>query len=274
MRVLPSLFSLYIRSSLHVSVAISALTLFTAQRFGLAIPVGYYTALFFGSVVGYNVIKNLAEPWKFPPRKSFRSGVVFRLSVICLLAAILSLVILEWPHRILLCLTAVLSCLYAIPVFPGFRNLRSFGLLKIIIVGLVWTMLSYVNPLFPFDLLSPTDLFILGIQRFIWMMLLMIPFEIRDMAVDPPQLKTLPKRIGIKGAHTLGWIGVVLLMLMSVYCFKGTPKFLLLDFLIFASTGVAIQLSSSKQSFYYAAFWIESIPIWSCLLQFIILKIL
>jgi hypothetical protein len=248
------------------------LTLFTAKRFGLAIPVGYYTALFFGSVVGYNVIKNLAEPWKFPPRKSFRSGVVFRLSVICLLAAILSLVILEWPHRILLCLTAVLSCLYAIPVFPGFRNLRSFGLLKIIIVGLVWTMLSYVNPLFPFDLLSPTDLFILGIQRFIWMMLLMIPFEIRDMAVDPPQLQTLPKRIGIKGTRHLGWMGVMLLILLSMYCFWESPRLVLLDFLLFMVTGFGIQFSSPKQSRYYASFWIESIPVWGFLLQILILK--
>ena len=164
--------------------------------------------------------------------------------------------------------------LYAVPIFPGMQNFRNYGLLKIGIVGAVWTSLTYLVPICIAGSLFNIDSVLGGMQRMLWMLLLMLPFEMRDLKVDPPQIKTLPRRLGLTGTKRIGWAGACLFFLLGLYANVNSPPLLLVDGFAALFTGLAIQFSTTNQGPYYASFWVESIPIAAAGFQFALLRIM
>ncbi len=99
------------------------------------------------------------------------------------------------------------------------------------------------------------------LQRFLFVFVLTLPFEIRDLQYDLTNLRTLPQRLGIRKTK---FFGIVLLVLsMSLELFKDVinePHFL--SFIIVCLlAGSALIVSGKKQSGYFASFYVESIPI-------------
>ena len=58
-----------------------------------------------------------------------------------------------------------------------------------------------------------SDVWILLLQRFVFVVVLILPFEIRDLSVDDKILGTLPQRIGVKNTKLYG------LLLLMVFFF-------------------------------------------------------
>lgn len=103
------------------------------------------------------------------------------------------------------CLLAVLSFAYSIPILPFFRQqrLKDIGWLKGFLLAAVWTLVTAVLPIayyhqsalnYPFECLL----------RFIFMLLLCLAFDIRDMKVDQEQgIYTMPSRLGLVNTYAL-----------------------------------------------------------------------
>ena len=260
MRFYHAVFRFYVTGSIHVAATLLALLYYTEWLAGVPVRPEYYGALFFGGIAGYNCLKYGAEPWKYRPKKGSRIRLLFALSLVSLLVGLYFLALLDMRYWWMGAACAAVAALYALPLFPGFRSLRSFGLLKVPLVALVWVAATVWIPVWGAGRALGWDLGVESAQRFLWVGLLMLPFEIRDLDSDPPAIRTLPRRLGIRGTRRLGWVGAFLLLITVALKDSPTAAEWVSKGLAALLTGLAIQFSSREQRPYYASFWVEGIP--------------
>ena len=107
---------------------------------------------------------------------------------------------------IILFFTLLLVLLYCLPL-PGFRwNFRGFKGLKIHLVALSWVLTTVFLPLSIYGLQSMTEFSLAyGLQRYIFVLVATLPFEIRDMKLDDPNLSTWPQMLGGVKKKPDGW---------------------------------------------------------------------
>jgi hypothetical protein len=90
---------------------------------------------------------------------------------------------------------------------------------------------------------------------------LTIPFEIRDLKYDTSALGTLPQRIGVNASK---WLAVIFMYFgFTLDLFKDDFSCAHIGAFAITAFFCALALWGSKrdQKRYYASFWVESIPI-------------
>ncbi|WP_130285724.1 hypothetical protein [Aquimarina brevivitae] len=187
---------------------------------------------------------------------------VIRLFTLLALLAALGLFFFLDPIIVLfLAPFALLTLLYVAPVFPKTTNLRNLAGVKIFIIALVWAGISVLVPAM-YTLLDFTDaLWLEFIQRFLLVVVIMLPFEIRDLPYDPRELKTIPQQFGVRKTKIIG--SLLLLFFVVLDIVKNTSE----SFEITSSIAIALVSgaflwgASTTQPRYYCAFWVESIPV-------------
>ena len=99
----------------------------------------------------------------------------------------------------------MLTLLYAIPFLSGFhKNLREVSYLKIVVVALVWSGFTVLIPVLDAGIEFSIQLVLVAIQRFLIVVVLILPFDIRDVKYDAISLQTIPKKIGVEKTKKLG----------------------------------------------------------------------
>jgi hypothetical protein len=157
-----------------------------------------------------------------------------------------------------------------VPILPKIANLRSLGLLKIILVGMVWAISTVVLPVIASEKALVWDVYIETFQRFVLVLILLVPFEIRDLKYDSPELKTLPQRFGSTNSKSLGAIGAVLFFFLSFLKDDVTLLDAIGKGILFLGLGAIMYVTKGNQTKYFASFWVESIPIaWLGVLWFL-----
>ncbi len=261
MKLLQKIFDYYIEASIHVALAIVSLSL--ANGFLLNIPISYELVffIFFGSVASYNFVKNGPDLLRL---KYFATGNPSNAVLLIGLAGVFTfyfgLLLPKRSYTVLVFLLVVML-LYTYPIAYRSKNLRSLGILKVILVAISWTTVTVYLPVVCNGSVWAWDLNIVALQTFLLVVSLMIPFEIRDMQFDPPDIRTIPRRIGVRGTKRLG----ILLMILSTFLlFLGDD----ISAMEIAARGVLLILVSfliwmtpMNNSKYYAAFWVEAAPI-------------
>jgi len=254
MRLLKQLLDFYIKSSLHVGVAVFSLVYVTAFSDDLCKHIVYPSCVFFGTVLGYNFLKYFYVFWK----GNFHSKKYFGILLISILAFAGFLFFFLWLKRSIQ--IHLLISGMAVLVYP---LLRKYGWLKLFLVSVVVT---YVTVFIPFQTVKflPLDFYLSLTQRFFILTSLLIPFEIMDSKTDLETLNTLPQIFGIKLTKIFGIVLVIPFMVLEF--FKSNPSFVVI--VIGIITVLFIQFTSLKRNQYYTSFWVESIPIlWLILLM-------
>ena len=254
-------FQWYIRGSIHVSLCLLALVGFSSAIFDTEVPEAYYLALFFGSIAGYNTIKYGLESGKHWRLVGGERRFVIVLSALSFGVGIYYLVQLPPGVWFLLLLAGLITALYAVPLKPGGANLRSYGFLKVVLVALVWTILSVWAPLWGLNNLANWDVGVESFQRILWVFLLMLPFEIRDLKTDPPQMKSIPQRLGLRATRNMAWAIAVLFALATGMKDSLAVGEYEVKTAVAVLMGLSIAFATEKQHRYYAAFWVEGIPL-------------
>ncbi len=167
----------------------------------------------------------------------------------------------------------LLSILYALPVLPKYKNLRSLGVLKIFIVALVWMGFTVILPLVDEGMQVKWDDVLLMMQRFLLVLALILPFEIRDMKFDAPEMRTVPQRLGVKGCLKFGYILTVLFFLLTFL--KDELSLAEVGSRCLAAVLMIFMLNSTRenQNRYFASFWVESIPIMMVMGYWLLLQV-
>lgn len=268
MRFLKQVFDFYLNASIHVALAVYSLVYITVLEFNLIEQrtVLYFT--FYASITGYNFVKYFGLA-KFHHRSlASRLKIIQLFSAICFLAMLYYAFYLDRTTLICILVFALTTFLYAIPFLPktifldNQQNLRSISGLKIYIIGLVWAGVTVILPLLnsKYDLWT-TDVMIAFVQRFLFVIVLIIPFEIRDLKYDSLKLATLPQRIGVKKTKVLGLLLLgVFFVLEFLKTDIGVGK-IAIRFTIVVLTILLLVFSKIDQKQYYSSFWVEGIPI-------------
>jgi len=278
MSLLKKLFDFYINASVHV--ALSAYALVRMTQFLFRIPddneVAYFA--FFGAIVGYNFVKyDFLVRIKRQQISLQLKGIVV-LSFMALCAAGFFFFKLQRTTQLTAFIPLVLTTLYALPFFPNRKNARNWAGVKIYIVALCWVGVTVFLPVLNSGTPMGLDLLIISIQRFILVFVLVLIFEIIDLAKDDPHLQTVPQQIGVRGTKNLGYSLLMVLFGLEVFNsnIHDNTQFqyflLLLKFIIAIVVALFLAFANEKRSKYYTSFWVESITIGWWLLVLLLQK--
>lgn len=255
MKFVAYLFRVYLKSSIHIALAVSSLLYISMKSHHLDYDKTLYEFSFFGTIIAYNFIKYSLEVKRYFINSKKVMIPLILVSAVAALGAILALLKLSYNQILLVLGMGILIYLYTIPFIPSLPNFRNLSRIKIFIVAAVWSGISCLLPLID---TSTSLLYLECIQRFIFVLVLMIPFEIRDLKYDEPNLKTLAQSLGIIGVKRLGYLLVLLWLLISVYLQHIS---IYLSVLVSLFLILALLYSTVDRKRVFTEFWVESIPI-------------
>lgn len=167
---------------------------------------------------------------------------------------------------------AFLSIFYAFPFIP-FKskklNLRQLPFAKIFLIAYVWASSTVVLPNLELNQnLINLDLWLSFLSRFLFILAITIPFDIRDFRVDKKmKIKTLPNLLGNSKVLKLAFICLLIYGILNVILYFKNWKIAFP--LIFSAilTGFLIWKNKHSKTEYYYAFVLDGLMI----LQFLLL---
>jgi hypothetical protein len=274
------LIDFFVESNIWVAISVVALLRITNIYFEI-VSNGFLQVFVFTSVIfGYNFIKHFTTQYLLGI-KLFMSNhsisFLFKcfnklknekkiILIINTLSIIISFVFffkLKSITQLLIVIPLLLSIFYTISF--GNKTLRNIEGLKIYVVGITWSIVTVLLPIKEFDLEFSEEVYLVFLQRFLFIIALILPFEIRDLSLDSMKLKTVPQKIGTQKTKIYGF--VLLLLFFSVEYFKFKPLFLT-SLTVLIVTLLFLLYSNERQSKYYSSFFVEGIPIfWYILLM-------
>ena len=264
----------YIYSNIHVALSVWSMSMITGRYFSIDTS---STSLFLAlsTFVSYNGIRFLKFKTELL-RKEINSWFSHHLKLLIGLILISIIKIIELVAQLSLVELGILfpfvafTMLYMIPIIKikgHSYSLRKIPRFKIFCISISWVGLVAFFPLAKSSLHIGFEEIIFFIQQFVFILVLTLPFDIRDMNFDPKELKTIPIVLGVYKTKLLA---IVLLLAMNIisFSFFNYREFIVMFFVSFL-LGVLVLNSRRKQSKYYASFWIEGIPILWLLLSYV-----
>ena len=272
MEHLKKVFEFYIYSNFHVSIAAFCLTKLTLLRYNVnenTIPF----FVFFATITSYNFIRfyniNTIQPlisvW-IKTHKKLLISLNF-ISVVFLLKLSLDL---NSKSYIILIPMALSTFFYSVPFLFQRKNLRSMTNLKLFLIIITWAGVTVLLPLKNAEIQFSNDVWLIFIQRVLFLFAIIIPFDIRDLDFDNPEIKTLPQTLGVKKSKIIGVVALFLFFMIELVRGLKTESTLLTTILIAVISMLFLIFSNKKQNQFYSSFWVESLPIVWFLLMFFI----
>ncbi|NJX14815.1 hypothetical protein [Tamlana crocina] len=267
MRVFKQLFDFYINASIHVALAVYALSFITIFQFKVPYDENVLCFIFYASITGYNFVKYFGVA-KFHHRslanwlKAIQIFSFFCFLLMCYYAW-------QLKQNTLLCIAVfgLITFFYAIPFLPKHffldkqQNLRSVSGLKIYLIALVWSGVTVFLPLINNEYPISWDVIVTAIQRFVFVVVLMLPFEIRDLAYDSLKLSTVPQKIGVYATKLLGLTLLLVMFFMEFLKDETSMSWILVLAFVSVVTSFFVVCSNKVRNKYYTAFWVEGLPI-------------
>lgn len=239
-----------------------ALVQVTFMKFGIFGQHYFLLFSFLGAVTAYNFVK-YSKVSKLYHRRLTKSmkGIRVLTIVSCILFIYLAKKV-SVEALIYMLPFSLLTVLYVAPVFPNKKNLRSLSGIKIFIIGVVWSGITVLVPLVHIRGDLNFDFLIEMIQRFLFIVVMMLPFEVRDLQYDDATLETIPQKIGVTRTKVFGSILLVVFLLLTVLKTDMLSSIEILSTIIITTISLLFLWGTEKkQSEYYCSFWVESIPI-------------
>ncbi len=261
MKSLKNAFDLYINSSIHVAFAVTAFALISILQHDLPINRDLLLFIFFGAITGYNFVKysGIAQLHHLSLTKNLRLIQVF--SLLCFFALLYFTLQLSLRTMVAAGILGLLTMFYAVPVMGKNRNLRSLSGMKIFIIGLVWAGTTVIIPSVEAKNILGIHLLVDFLQRLMLVIILTLPFEIRDLKFDEPRLGTIPQILGVRKTKVLGTVLLGLIFFIELFQGSfGTAGFLSLSLIIIIA-GAMVWMATTNQNKYYSSFWVEAIPV-------------
>jgi hypothetical protein len=273
MKIFKQVLNFYVNSSIHVALAVYSLAWVSLIEFDVSYDETVLCFIFYASITGYNFVKYFGIAKFHHRRLAIWLKWIQVLSFICFCFMCFYAFKLQIKTLLWIAVFGVITFFYAMPFLPikpfeGFyQNLRNIGGLKVYIIALSWAGVTVFLPLIDNDYSISADVMLVALQRFLFILVLMLPFEIRDLQYDGLELATIPQKIGIKKTKVLG--GVILIFIAGLEFLKDAILLseTMVMLLVLVVTFVFVLFSKKNQRSYYSAFWVEAIPIlWLILL--------
>ncbi|MCP4053997.1 MAG: hypothetical protein GY739_13200 [Mesoflavibacter sp.] len=273
MKIVKQLFDFYVNSSIHVALSVYALSWITLIIFDLSYDENILYFNFYATITGYNFVKY------FGIAKWHHRSLARWLKVIQVFSFFSFLLMLFYAYRLetkvlfILAGLGVVTFLYAIPFLPKRmyldeqQNLRQISGLKVYIIAAVWAFTTVVLPILNNHQELTTKVWITVLQNFVFVLALMIPFEIRDLKFDSIKLATIPQQIGVKKTKILGVLLLLIFLGLNIFKEEIITHFLYKEVIMTFILMVFILFSSKNRNKYYTSFWVEALPVFWLMLM-------
>lgn len=274
MQGLKGVFNFYVSANIHVAFATYCLCRITMINFNLENQ-SIAFLVFFATILAYNFIrfvriKDLTIVRSHFIQNNGRSLLV--LNSISLIMVGLLLFSLSSNAILALIPFGVLTLFYALPLnlkMTSGLTLRGVVFLKLFLIGFIWAGVTVLLPVIDAQLALDKEVLIIFLQRFLLIVAITLPFDIRDLKYDKPEIKTLPQVLGVKKTKVLG----LFLLMLFISLEMSDPLSQKLSFKeeLFTAILALILLvrATEDQAKYYSSFFVESIPlVWYLLYLF------
>ncbi len=184
---------------------------------------------------------------------SLRNKGVHKILLVAGCALILiSLFSFQLHHFIILIVLGGIAFLYSFPVLPFAKGkrIKDYGLLKIITLALLWTLVTVWFPVSNMPVNTSIFLLVFG-KRFIFMFVLCLLFDMRDIEIDKREnIKTLAVILGKKKSYLTAYAGLFLFLVMSLfqYVYWGDARVFIAMIISAALTFLTIEFTKKTNS--------------------------
>ncbi len=269
MQIMKRLFDFYIFSNIHVAVGAFCFVKITLLSFGIS---ENETALFvfFSTILSYNFIRFMDLPLKetvfgiwFYKNKKHLLLISFISGIFCLFY----LIGFEKLALFVLAPFVVMTVFYGMKLPKKAFSLRRIPGLKIFVIAFCFAGITVLFPLAQNKIEFSLQVVSLFLQRLFFVILITLPFDIRDINYDSKILKTIPQIFGVRIAKIIG-VSLLFAVLILTYYYhleKNMEFYIVVLINLFAV--VLLLFSKSNQPKYYSSFLVEALPIiWYVLL--------
>ena len=221
----------FAHSNAYVSIPILAITISTYMLVGyFTLDLNYVAFLFFSTLFLYPLHRliglRLTIPLEYSPAQKsvHKKPLTARFSVIIgfLGSIIFSTQLAPQVFQYLIPL-GLISITYSLPLIPtlnGWKRLRDIPGIKIYAISIVVTLTTSTIPLLLTEQFGHLDIALFAAQRFLFILAITIPFDIRDVRIDTKwKLKTIPLLIGPEAALILSKSLLAMGVLTSIFQF-------------------------------------------------------
>jgi len=263
MQILKRLFDFYIYSNIHVAIGAFSFVKITLLSFGMT---ENETALFvfFSTILSYNFIRFM----DLPKRNSDFGNWFYKSKKQLLLISILSgmfclYFFVSFKIDAIVALTpfVLLTLFYGMKLPRKAVSLRYIPGLKIFVIAFCFAGITVLFPLVQNGIEITFSIWVFLLQRLFFVILITLPFDIRDVDSDTKILKTIPQLLGVIAAKLVGLILAVFIFLIEfIYHFENGKNSTIVLSISFLAV-LLLLFSSKNQSKYYSSFWVEALPI-------------
>ena len=231
MKTLFRISTFFVYTNILIGLAAAAQVMLTYEIFGIDYNIPVISLEFVATLLLYNLSIWMSKPENYKSSPYERTRWIFGnvwlfwfLSSLALLMLFYLLLQIKWMTLLYLAAIGLLSFAYALPVVKikgRWKSFRHIAYTKLFHIALIWSLstvgLVYIES---FDKLQSTDWWILCyflICKFLFILLITLPFDIRDMKQDSYyHLKTVPLALGQSKAQNLCYILAVLHILLVI----------------------------------------------------------
>ena len=269
MLFIKKLFDFYIKSSFHLGVCVVSLYIISIYK--LQIDLNYYilTCLFSSTIVVYNFIKYASTlPYYF----FVQNAPIKKIQILSFFFGfflLYSLFFLSFEALFFGFFLFLICVLYVFPINHSISNFRNRSKIKIFLVAICWAGSTVIFPFIESNNINYGDSMLLFVQFFLFVIVCTVPFEIRDLKYDSNDLKTIPQIYGTNNSKYISYVLIFIFFSIS-FISNGTSIDLISDLLISFVLVFIIYLTKENQGKYFSSFWVESLPIYWLIIQFIL----
>jgi len=192
-------------------IAVAAAGFLYSAYLQLSLNPDWYLILIvgFATLFMYNQQKLLGMIMFVKGHSLFSKPVFIQLLAGTLLSAMalgISLMFADLEIILWLIIPALFSVLYAAPVFPyrGIKiAIRGYPYVKIYLILFVWMWVTAVMPWGLTGTQFSADFILFFFQRALFLMAILIPFDIRDLQTDFTFQRTIPQMMGVEPSKKL-----------------------------------------------------------------------
>lgn len=263
MSLLKKWFGFYVFANIHVALACFCLVRITFleidfENQSLALFV------FFSTIISYNMIR-LIQLEKINTTTAIwiranKRGLIL-LNIIALTGLVYFAFDLNLSGFIALFPFVIATLFYVLPINNARGGLRQIPGFKLILISLSWAGVTLYFPIQEAGISTISHDWLYFVQRFLFILAITIPFDIRDSQFDLPELATLPIVLGVDKAKIVAMLVMVAFLGMDYFLLDFSSILFKVHLLVATISIVLIGYSSPKRNRFYTVFWVESIPI-------------
>lgn len=248
--MLKSAFAFLAYSNIYIAIAAACQTALYLKIHDLDLNKELLLFTFFSTIivylfaVGYPNKKNINDQNNRIAWISKNSNLVHSIMLVSTIACIILINYLDYKIEILI--LAAFALLYNIRIKGiNFYGIRSIPLIKIVSIAFVWVMVCNIYPAMIYKIEINSSEYIRIFFKFLWMIALTIPFDIRDIYVDQEQkLITVPSLMGEVNAYRLSYLMFIAISVGHFFIFGSTTE----SMIVLTSSLIAILLIHYSKS--------------------------